>query len=53
MAAEGTVPWLTLPKAVADTEDFLGVAHGAEARLLRDLRDYLYRQAENASTLIA
>lgn len=53
MAAEGTVPWLTLPKAVADTEDFLGVADGTEARLLRDLRDYLSQQAENASALIA
>ena len=53
MAAEGTVPWLTLPKAVADTEDFLAVADGPEAALLRDLRDYLAYRAEEAGALIA
>ena len=53
MAAEGTVPWRTLPKAVADTEDLLAVADGAEAAMLRDLRDYLADRAEAAGALIA
>ena len=53
MAGEGTVPWLTLPKAVADTDDFIAVAGGVEAALLRDLRDYLAQQAEEAGALIA
>ena len=53
MAVEGTVPWLTLPKAVADTEDFLAVADGTEAALLHDLRDYLAQRAEEAGELIA
>ena len=52
MAAEGTVPWLTLPKAIADTEDFLADADGPEAALLRDLHEYLDQRAEEASALI-
>ncbi len=53
MAAESAVPWLTLPKALADTEDFLAVAGGAETALLRDLRDYLAQQIEQREKLIA
>ncbi len=53
MAAEGTVPWLTLPKAIADTEDFLAEAGGPEAALLRDLHDYLDQRAGEAGELIA
>ena len=53
MAAEGSVPWLTLPKAIADTEDFLAVADGREAALLRELRAYLTHRAEEAGALIA
>lgn len=53
MAAEGTVPWLTLPKAIADTEGFLADAGGPEAALLRDLYEYLDQRAEEASALIA
>ena len=53
MASEGTVPWLTLPKAVADTDDLISVAGGVEATLLRELRDYLAQQAEEAGALTA
>ncbi len=53
MADEGTVPWLTLPKALADTDDILAVAGSAEAALLRDLRHYLAQLAEETGRLIA
>ncbi len=53
MAAEGSVPWLTLPKALTDTEDFLAIAAETEAPLLRDLRDYLVQRVEEAAALIA
>ena len=53
MAAEGTVPWLTLPKAIADTDDLLAVASGAEAALLLELRDYLGHWAEQSSAILA
>lgn len=52
MAAEGTVPWLTLPTAIAKTEHFLTTANGVEAALLRDLRGYLAQRAEEAAALI-
>ena len=52
MSVEGNVPWLTLPKAIADTEDFLAVANGAEAVLLGELREYLAQRAEQADQLI-
>ena len=52
MAPEGTVPWLTLPTAIAKTEDFLAIARGHQAAQLRDLRRYLARQAEQAAALI-
>ena len=41
------------PRAGVDTEDMLAVADGAEAALLRDLRDYLIDRAEEAGELIA
>ena len=52
MTAEGTVPWLTLPKAIADTKDFLAVADGTDTALLRDLRDYLILRARELGALI-
>ena len=52
MAAEGTVPWLTLPKAISDTDDFLADANGTDAALLRDLRDYLTLRADALGSLI-
>ncbi len=53
MSAEDSVPWLTLPKAIADTEKLLDVADGAEAALLRDLLAYLTDRAKEADILIA
>ena len=53
MAAEGTVPWLTVPKAAIDTENALATSYGADAALLRDLRDYLTDRADEADALLA
>lgn len=53
MAEEGTVPWLTLRQAIADTNDFLAAADGVEAALLSDLREYLEQRSEEAGALIA
>ena len=52
MADDDSVPWLTLPKAIADTDDFLAMATGDEAALLGDLRNYLADRAERAASLI-
>ena len=52
MAVEGTVPWLTLPKAIADTEETLAIAGATDAALLHDLRDYLSQRADEAGALI-
>ena len=53
MAAEGTVPWVTLPKAIRETDDLLAASFGAETSLLNGLRDYLLKRSEEAITLIA
>jgi exodeoxyribonuclease-1 len=53
LAEESEVPWLTLPKAIADTEDMLSVANGEEESLLGDLRDYLKKRVEKASQIIS
>ena len=53
MAVDGIDPWLTLPTAIVDTEDLLAVIDGAEAALLRDVRDYLADRTEEAGVLLA
>lgn len=53
MGVAGTVPWLTLPKSLADTDDLLAVVSGTEAALLNDLRDYLAHRVERAVALLA
>jgi len=37
----GGEPWLTLPKALEQTDDFFGSAEGDELKLLTELREYL------------
>ena len=53
MAAEGTVPWRTLPQAVRETEDLLAGSSGDEAPLLQGLRDYLVGRVEAARAMMA
>jgi hypothetical protein len=53
MVADGTVPWLTFPKAIKEADDLLAGAKAAERALLAELRHYLIEQAEAAASLIA
>ena len=52
LADEGTVPWLTLPKAIRETDELLAGLTGAEAALLRGLRDYLLERGEEARVMM-
>jgi exodeoxyribonuclease I len=52
MAVEGSAPWLTIPKAIAEADDLLAVASGSEAALLTGHRDHLRQQAEWAASLL-
>ncbi len=40
------VPWMTIGKALRETEDFLANATGEEADLLREIKDFLYGLAD-------
>jgi exodeoxyribonuclease-1 len=53
MAADGSVPWLTFPKAIEEADDLLAGASAPERELLAELRHHLIDQAEAASSLIA
>jgi exodeoxyribonuclease I len=53
MVSDGTTPWLTYPKAIADVEDFLAIAQGSDAALLSGHRDFLRERAEQAAGLLA
>ena len=53
MAAEGTVPWLTLPRAIRETDDLLADSTGGEAALLKGLREYLVNRSEEAEMIMA
>ena len=53
MGADGSEPWLTLPKALIDTRDMLAVASGDAAKLLGELQDYLVVRSEEARAIIA
>ena len=52
MAADGTVPWVTLPQAITKTVDLLAVSSGAEEKFLYDLRNYLNKKSEEAMKMI-
>ena len=49
LADESTVPWLTLPKAIRETEKLLADSEAREATLLQNLRTYLGRRAEEVT----
>ena len=53
LAEEGTVPWMTLHKAIIETDDILAAAVKSKVVVLRDLRDYLAQKVKAAGTLIA
>ena len=50
LAEEGTVPWLTLPQAIRETDELLVASTSSEVSLLKDLLGYLGRRAEEART---
>ena len=52
LADEGTVPWLTLSKAIRETDDLLAGSTDAEASLLKGLRGYLLERVEEARARI-
>lgn len=49
MAEPGSVPWLTLPKAIEEAGDMLAVSSGADVALLSDLLEYLRQRADIAA----
>ena len=51
--AEGPVPWLTLPQAIRETENFLIDSAGTEAYLLKGLRAYLVHRNTEAEAMMA
>ena len=46
LAKDEAVPWMTIGKALRETDDFLANATGDEADLLGEVKDYLYDLAE-------
>lgn len=46
LAEEGTVPWLTLPQAMRETDELLAGLTGADAVLLKDLQAYFIGRVE-------
>lgn len=53
MADDETLPWLTYPKALADIDELIANADGAEASLLAGHRDYLRERAAWAASLLS
>ena len=53
MGADGSVPWLTFPKAIEEVDDLLAVANDSKNELLTELRHYLIQRAEEAVALLA
>ena len=44
-----SVPWMTVRKALRETDAMLQNAHGQEAGLLSEVRDFLYSRAETVT----
>lgn len=52
LADEGAVPWLTLPKAIRETDELLAASNGGAGLCLKELREYLCKRAEEALATI-
>lgn len=52
LGADGMAPWLTLPKAIQETNSLLDQASVDDAILLKELRDFLSTEFRNATTLL-
>ena len=49
LTEDDSVPWMTVRKALRETDAMLKNAHGQEARLLSEVRDFLYGRAETVA----
>ena len=49
LTEDDSVPWMTVRKALRETEAMLQNAHGQEACLLREVRDFLYNRADTVA----
>ena len=49
LTEDESVPWMTVRKALRETEAMLQNAHGQEACLLSEVRDFLYNRAETVA----
>ena len=49
LTEDESVPWMTVRKALRETDAMLQNAHGQEARLLSEVRDFLYGRAETVA----
>jgi exodeoxyribonuclease I len=46
LTEDDSVPWMTVGKALLETDDLLKAASGEEAELLRDVKDFLFNLAD-------
>ncbi len=49
LAENENVPWTTVPKALREADDLLANATGDDARLLGEVKDFLYDLADRLS----
>ena len=49
LTEDENVPWTTVPKALREADDLLADASGDDARLLREVKDFLYDLADRLS----
>ena len=49
LTEDDSVPWMTVRKALRETEAMLQNAHGQEACLLSEVRDFLYNRADTVA----
>ena len=50
LTEDESVPWMTIRKALRETDDLLQGASGEEAHLLNEVKDFLYDRAEQVAS---
>ena len=51
MTEDEEVPWMTVTKAMRETDDLLAEATGDDASLLREVKDFLYQLVDRQGTV--